>query len=68
MKKALNSILSVLLALVMTASIVASEITVTPELPPINNTEITEHKGSEKEPDCFPNYDESWADTEGDEY
>ncbi|MCD7772309.1 MAG: hypothetical protein LUH23_09550 [Oscillospiraceae bacterium] len=62
MKKTLNSILAVLLSLVMTASIVASGIADTLDFPPDNNTEITERRDEEKEPDCSPNCDESWLD------
>ncbi|MCD7804465.1 MAG: hypothetical protein LUH03_04825 [Oscillospiraceae bacterium] len=68
MKRTLNSILAVILALVMTASVVASEITVTTELPPENDTKITINKDEEKKPNCSPHYDESWLDVERNDY
>ncbi|MCD7888408.1 MAG: hypothetical protein LUG23_00525 [Oscillospiraceae bacterium] len=68
MKRTLNSILAVLLALVMTASVVASEITVTTELPPENDTEITIRKDEDKEPDCGTNCDLPVRDDLEDDY
>ncbi len=70
MKKALNSILAILLAVVMTASIVASGVVDAQDLPPANNAEFTEseRKDEDKEPDCNPNCEGSWLDMDGDEY
>ncbi len=62
MKKALNSILAALLAIVMTASTVASEISYIPDLLTVNDTEITAQKDEGNEPDCGINCDESWLD------
>lgn len=68
MKNVTRSILAIMLAVVITASIAASGINEALDLTVENDSEIVLRIDEEKEPDCSPNYDESWFDTDWNEY